>query len=82
MEQIDFLKHINHLIFIDRLTIKRLSSMKRGLSISHITQNMKVSQSLLDLSTTSTSNIREIDIYEINRGNSSHTVSKISNEQL
>lgn len=75
MEQIDFLKHINHLIFIDRLTIKRLSSMKRGLSISHITQNMKVSQSLLDLSTTSTSNIREID-------NSTHTVSKISNEQL
>ena len=49
--------------------------MKRGLSISHITQNMKVSQSLLDLSTTSTSNIREID-------NSTHTVSKISNEQL
>ena len=42
--------------------------MKRGLSISHITQNMKVSQSLLDLSTSSTSNIREIDIYDINRG--------------
>ena len=78
MEQIDFLKHINHLIFIDRLTIKRLSSMKRGLSISQVTQNMKVSQSLLDLSTTSTSNIREIKIYEINRG----TVSKIFNEQL
>ena len=64
MEQIDFLKHINHLIFIDRLTIKRLSSMKRGLSISQFTQNMKVSQSLLDLDlgTTSTSNIREIKI--------------------
>ena len=62
LEQIDFLKHINHLIFIDRLTIKRLSSMKRGLSISQFTQNMKVSQSLLDLGTTSTSNIREIKI--------------------
>ena len=64
LEQIDFLKHINHLIFIDRLTIKRLSSMKRGLSISQFTQNMKVSQSLLDLDlgTTSTSNIREIKI--------------------
>ena len=78
MEQIDFLKHINHLIFIDRLTIKRLSSMKRGLSISHVTQNMKVLKSLLDLGTTSASNIREIKIYQINRG----TVSKISNEQL
>ena len=62
LEQIDFLKHINHLIFIDRLTIKRLSSMKRGLSISQFTQNMKVLQSLLDLGTTSTSNIREIKI--------------------
>ena len=62
LEQIDFLKHINHLIFIDRLTIKRLSSMKRGLSISHVTQNMKVLKSLLDLGTTSASNIREIKI--------------------
>ena len=60
LEQIDFLKHINHLIFIDRLTIKRLSSMKRGLSISQVTQNMKVLKSLLDLGTTSASNIREI----------------------
>ena len=59
LEQIDFLKHINHLIFIDRLTIKRLSSMKRGLSISQVTQNMKVLKSLLDLGTTSASNIRE-----------------------
>ena len=54
--------------------------MKRGLSISHVTQNMKVLQRLVDLGTTSTSDIREIEIYEINRG--THTVSNISNEQL